>query len=130
VKEPPETVILFQKSYWENCLRGAALLNRLDRGSGYRRERTGICAVKTDKDLIGRVLQACVGLMQLASRLARQLAKLVTIGHLRECPENQIRTHYEFLLKKQLLKRNNRAPSGQLATKKNPRSPILPFLWL
>jgi hypothetical protein len=50
-------------------LGGTALLNRLDYRS--RRERAGICVVKADQDLICRVLQPRVGLMQLASRLAR-----------------------------------------------------------
>src|SRR4051794_32227283 len=66
-------------------LSGAALFHRPDRGS--RCGRTRIGAVKADQDFIGGVLQPRVGLVQLASGLARQLAELVAIGHVRKCPE-------------------------------------------
>jgi hypothetical protein len=101
-------------------LSGAALFDGLDCGSRYGRESTGIGAMKADQDLVRRVLQPRVGLVQHASRLARQLAELITIGHMAECPENQIRTHYEYLLKKWLPERNYPAPPVQLATKDFP----------
>src|ERR1700758_3689533 len=61
--------------------------------------------MKADQDLVCRVLKTRVGLVQLASRLARQLAELVTVGHMAQCPKNQIRTHYGYLLKKWLPQR-------------------------
>jgi len=73
-------------------LGSASLFHRLDRGRSYR--RAGIGVVEADQNLISGVLQPGVGLMQLTSRFARQLAELIAIGHMRECPENQIRTHY------------------------------------
>jgi hypothetical protein len=58
----------------------------------------GIHEAETGKNFIGCILQPGVGLVQLPGRLARQLAELVTIGHVRECPVNQIRTHKINLL--------------------------------
>src|SRR6516165_12364956 len=83
--------------------------------------------MKADQDFVRRVLQPRVGLVQLASRFARQLAELVTIGHMAQCPENQIRTHYGYLLKKWLPERNywRRQCSWQPNT---PQLPILLFL--
>jgi hypothetical protein len=76
--------------------------------------------MKADQDLVRRVLQPRVGLVQLASRLARQLAELVAIGYVAQGPENQIRTHYGYLLKKWLPEQNYLAPPVQLATKDSP----------
>jgi hypothetical protein len=52
--------------------------------------------MKTAEDLIRGVLQASIRLMQFAGRLARKLTKLVAVGHMRECPKNQIRAHFRF----------------------------------
>ena len=80
MKEPLETVT-YSNALGKLGLRGAALFEGLDCGSRYGRDRTGICTVKADQDLIGGVLQPRVGFVQLASGLARQLAELVTVGH-------------------------------------------------
>jgi len=74
---------------------------RLDRPRCRRlglRLGAGIREAETGKNFIGRILQPGVGLVQLPGRLARQLAELVTVGHVRECPINQIRTHKINLL--------------------------------
>jgi hypothetical protein len=39
------------------------------------------------EDIVRGVLQPGVGLMKLTSSLARQLAKLIPVGHMRECPK-------------------------------------------
>ena len=72
-KEEPLATVTYEKKQKENPgLGGAALFNGLDCGS--RCGRTGVGMVEADQDLIGCVLQPRVGLVQLASRLARQLA--------------------------------------------------------
>jgi len=68
------------------------------RGNGH--QRAWVSAVKPDQDFVRRVLQTGSGLVQLASRFTRQLAQLVAVGHMRECPKNQIRTHLKNLLPK------------------------------
>jgi hypothetical protein len=45
------------------------------------------------QDLVGRVLQARVRLVQLARRLAGELAELIAVGHVRESTKDQIGTH-------------------------------------
>jgi hypothetical protein len=54
--------------------------------------------MKAAQNFVGGILQPCIRLMQLAGCLARQLAELVTIGHMRKCPKYQIRTHFANLL--------------------------------
>jgi hypothetical protein len=49
--------------------------------------------LKAVQHLIGGVLEAGVGLVQLTGCLASQLAQLVAIGDMRESSKNQIRTH-------------------------------------
>jgi hypothetical protein len=58
----------------------------------------GVAGLEADENFICGVLQPCARLVQLPSSLAHQLAELVTIGHMRECPKNQIRTHKVNLL--------------------------------
>ena len=72
---------------YELFLRGLSLY-----GSG---RRSGVEAVK---DLVGCVLEPGAGLVELASGLRGQLTELVTVGHMRQCPKNQIRTHDVHLL--------------------------------
>jgi hypothetical protein len=56
--------------------------------------------MKAVKNFVGGVLQPRVGLVQLASCLACQLAELVAIGYMIESPKNQIRTHRKSPCKK------------------------------
>jgi hypothetical protein len=68
--------------------------------------------LKAAQDFIGGVLQPSVGLVQLASCLARQLTQLVAIGDMRKSSKNQIRTHCEILLQKNGSDGRNRNASG------------------
>ena len=72
--------------------------------------------MEADEDLIRCVLQPCIRLVQLPGSLARQLAELVAIGHVRECPKNQIRTHNGESPSRAVL-RCYLAPSVQLLAK-------------
>ncbi len=74
----------------------AAPLDRLDSRRRYRRQGSRIGGVEANKNLIGRVLQAAVRLVQLPGGLASQLTKLVAVGHMRKCPKNKIGTHYSL----------------------------------
>jgi hypothetical protein len=74
----------------------ATRFNLLGQGSRNRRRRPGIGGVEAGKDLIGRVLESCIRLVQLPGCFASQLTELVAIGHLRKCPKYQIRTHYNL----------------------------------
>ena len=85
-KEEPLATETYTNAKGNRGLRGAALFDRLD--CGRRCGGTGVSVVKADQDLVGCVLQPRVGFVQLASRFARQLAKLITVGHMRECPKN------------------------------------------
>jgi hypothetical protein len=84
-----------RKPIWWNPLRRAALLHRFCGQRGSRRSG-GIRCMKADEDFVRGVLQTGIRLMQLTSRLARKLTKLIAIGHMRECPKNQIRAHFRF----------------------------------
>jgi hypothetical protein len=99
IKEPLETVT-YSTIRFGILLGGATLLDRLGHGSRYGGKSTRVGGVKAGQDLICGVLQPRVWLMQLAGGFARQLAELVTVGHMRKCPKDQIRTHYVFLLQK------------------------------
>ena len=117
--EPLETVTYVTKPKENLGLRRSTLFHGLYRLGGCG--GTGIGALETGQNLVSGVLQPRVGLVQLASRLARQLAELVAIGHVRKCPKNQIRTHYlHFSFKKWLPGRNYLSPPVQLATTANP----------
>lgn len=72
---------------------GAATFDRLDCGLRYRSQRSRVGGLKAAQNFIGCILQPCIRLVQLPSCLAGQLTKLVAIGHMRECPKYQIRTH-------------------------------------
>jgi hypothetical protein len=100
MKQPPGS-----ESRLENCylsqlyLRmplsgGATPLNR----QGSRRFDVRYCPrvrrLKTAQNFIRRILQPCVGLVKLTCCLARQLAELVAVRHMRKCRKYQIRTHY------------------------------------
>jgi transposase-like protein len=50
--------------------------------------RAGVGAAESNKNIVRRILKPGVWFMQLPGSLARQLAELVAIGHMRECPEN------------------------------------------
>src|ERR1700738_3110282 len=69
-------------------LRCAAMLDRLDDRRYGGGGGTGVRGAETHQDLVGGVLEARIGLVQLAGGLAGQLAKLIPVGHMRECPEN------------------------------------------
>jgi hypothetical protein len=58
---------------------------------GYR-----VGGTKTRKDFVGCVLQTRIRLMKLARGLTGQLTKLIAVGHMRECPKNQVGTHYSI----------------------------------
>jgi hypothetical protein len=64
------------------------LLRRFLRLRGDWHRRTGVSVVEPDQDIVCGVLQTGVRLMQLARCLAGQLAQLVPVGHVRECPKN------------------------------------------
>jgi hypothetical protein len=51
--------------------------------------------MKAMQNIVGRILKPGGGLVQHPGCLACQLAELVAIGHMRECPEYQIRTHFK-----------------------------------
>jgi hypothetical protein len=55
--------------------------------------------MKAAQHFVRGVLKPRIRLVQLARCLARQLTELVTIGHVRECPKNQIRAHFTILLR-------------------------------
>jgi hypothetical protein len=57
-----------------------------------------VSRMKANENLVGRVLQPCAWLVQLPGSFANELAELVTIGNIRDCPKNQIRTHEVNLL--------------------------------
>jgi len=97
-RKPPSNRCLNQLYIREPPSGGAALLYRLVRGrrNGLRGPRIG--GLEAGKDLISSVLEPCIRLVQLPGCLAGQLTQLVAIGHMRECPKYQIRTHHEFLL--------------------------------
>src|ERR1035441_1413766 len=77
---------------------GTAPFNRLGRGRHNGPEGARIGGLKAAQNFIGGVLQPCVRLVQLTCCLASQLTELVAIGHMRECPKYQIRTHCNYLL--------------------------------
>src|ERR1700721_324557 len=52
------------------------------------RHGTWIGDLETAQNFVRGVLQPGVRLVQLARSLARQLAQLIAVGHVRECPEN------------------------------------------
>src|SRR3569833_2338110 len=62
------------------------------------RQSAGVGGVEADENFVGRVQQPCVGLVQHPGSFASKLAELVAVGHVRECPKNQIRTHKVNLL--------------------------------
>lgn len=49
--------------------------------------------LKADQNLVGRVLQASVRLVQLARRFRGELAELVTVFHMGKSAKNQIGAH-------------------------------------
>ena len=67
---------------------GATILN----GSRDCRKRSGsgVVLMKTSEDFVGRILQACVGLVQLAGRLRSELTQLVAVFHMGKRPKNQV----------------------------------------
>jgi hypothetical protein len=77
---------------------GTATLNRVGRGRNYRTHGTRVSGLEAAQNFVGGVLQPCIRLVQLTSCFAGQLTELVAIGHMRECPKNQIRTHCHILL--------------------------------
>jgi len=107
---------------WLGSATGLDLLSCLSRE---RVGRTRIGAVEAVEDFVRGVLQPCIRLVEHAGCLARQLAQLVAVGHMRECPENQIRTHYEFLLEEFTAGRKNRSPSKQVGSQRSARLPTL-----
>src|SRR5208283_5111775 len=69
----------------------AAFLKAVDgRVSGYIH---GDGVLEAVKHFVGGVLQAGVGLVQLARRLGGKLAELVAIGDVGECSKNKVRAH-------------------------------------
>ena len=95
---PRNVVCLTYSMIQQDRLSRAPRLNRpgrrlLSLGQGARGG-----GVEADEDFVGGVLQPCVRLVQLPGSFASELAELVAIGHVRECPKNQIRTHEVNLL--------------------------------
>jgi hypothetical protein len=66
--------------------------------------------MKAVKNFIRSVLQPCVGLMKFTGCFASQLAELVAVGHVRECPKYQIRTHNKISFSNNLPGWNYLAP--------------------
>jgi len=103
---------------------GAAGFDRLGRGCLDGQRGAGVGGLKTAQNFIGRILQPCVRLVQLAGCLAGQLTQLVAIGDMRKCPKNQIGTHHEFLLQKNLcLAGIQLAPAAQQGSQHNADRP-------
>lgn len=63
-----------------------------------RNQSAGVGGMEADEDLVCGVLQASARLVQHPGSFACKLAELITIGHVRQCPKNQIRTHELNLL--------------------------------
>src|SRR5579863_3368535 len=82
----------------ELLLRRAARFNGPCRGNANLRQGAGVGGVEADENLVRGVLQPSGRFVQLPGSFARQLAELVTVGHVRECPKDQIRTHKVNLL--------------------------------
>jgi len=82
----------------QDRLSRAARLDRPGRSFLNLRQIAGVGGMEADEDFVGRILQPCARLVQHPGSFACQLAELVTIGHVRECPKNQIRTHEVNLL--------------------------------
>jgi len=97
-KRPPRNVCLTHSIIQEIRLSRAPGFNRPRRGYRDLRQSAGVGGMEADKNFVRGVLQPSVRLVQLPGSLARQLAELVTIGHVRECPKYQIRTHKVNLL--------------------------------
>ena len=76
----------------------AAPFDLRGRGCILRHRSSRVGRLKADQDFVRGVLQPCIRLVELTSCLAGQLTKLVAVGHMRECPKNQIGTHCESLL--------------------------------
>src|ERR1035438_9387727 len=57
------------------------------------RQSSGVVVMEANQYFVRGVLQPNGRFVQLPGSFARQLAELVTVGHVRECPKNQIRTH-------------------------------------
>jgi len=106
-------------------LSGAAGFNRLFGGRHNGRQGAGVGGMKSAQDFIGRVLQPCVRLVQLAGCLASQLTQLVTVGDVRKCSKNKIGTHSEFLLQHNLcqpeLYRRRQCGKGSLRLADRPK---------
>src|SRR6185437_6337589 len=71
---------------------GSATLfdRRSTRGGRLRGDAHGNGFAKAVQHLVGGVLQAGVGLMQLASGLRGKLAELVAVGNVGECSKNKV----------------------------------------
>jgi hypothetical protein len=95
-----KTVLLLVLNYVvsKTPLGCTAPFNRLGRGRFNRPKGPRVGDVESAQDFIRSVLQPCVRLVQLTGCLASQLTELVAIGHMRECPKNQIGTHCHCLL--------------------------------
>jgi len=95
---PKKVVCLTYSMIQQDRLSRAPRLNRPGRRLLGLRQGTRVSGVEADEDFVGSVLQPCVRLVQLPGSFASELAELVAIGHVRECPKNQIRTHEVNLL--------------------------------
>src|ERR1700739_409123 len=97
-KRPPRDVGLTQSIIQQMRLSRTSRLNLPSRWYIDRRQSAGVGGVEAHKHLVRGVLQASARFVQHPGSLARQLAELVAIGHVRECPKYQIRTHKVILL--------------------------------
>jgi hypothetical protein len=95
---PENVVCLTYSMIQQDRLSRAPRLNRPGRRLLSLRHRPGVSGMVANEDLVGRVLQPCARLVQLPGSFANELAELVTIGNIRDCPKNQIRTHEVNLL--------------------------------
>ena len=98
IDRPENVVCLTHSIIQEGWLSGAPCLDQPGRRLLSLRQGVGVSGMIADEDFVSRVLQPCIGFMQHPGSFAHQLAELVAIGHVRECPKNQIRTHEVNLL--------------------------------
>jgi hypothetical protein len=68
----------------------AAFLKRNTVDAGGRSHVLGNGVLEAVENFVGGVLEAGVGLVQLAGRLGGKLAKLVAIGDVSECSKNEV----------------------------------------
>ena len=84
-------------------LSGAALL--VEFFVLHRSARCGIGGMEAEKDVVGGVLEARVGFVELASRFGGELAELIAIFKVGQCPKDQVRAHAQSSSSKEISSR-------------------------